>query len=203
MNTNEQILQERTTKRDQNPGPRVGDFIKLPTVDPRQGDLTRITHHWDDYVQTGWGSFYLTSEGGLSMSGSLDPGVAVEHLIPTHETLPGSCWFFDRDIHRAHNGVNATIPCRVFALEPGTPLYGFGELNCPFSLYVLDQQAHERTCGYWYLIYKKSVSHTAFATREETLRWLGDNQIVPCSEVPEPGEARPVRLQFPNQQTHS
>ena len=86
MRENIDILAARSKAFDAHPGPRVGDYIYIPSDDDRIPEYTRITHDWGDQVQTGGhsGSSYYLSEGGcLSYSGSLDPGIKTADLIPT------------------------------------------------------------------------------------------------------------------------
>lgn len=41
----------------------------------------------------------------------------------------------------------------------------------------LNQEQHERTCGYWYTVQNKWTAHTAFATRAGLDRWLTDRGL--------------------------
>jgi hypothetical protein len=196
---NQKILEDRAALFNKDPGPRVGDFIELPVTDIRQGNMTRITYHWTDYVQTGGmsGSYYLSILGFMDYSGGLDPGVKVQFLSNTGKTKNGSCWFFDDDLPRAGGGVNVQIPCRVFSLLSGSPLEGFGELRCPYYLTVLDQQAHEKTCGYWFVITRRGMAHTAFKTKEETISWLKQKQLSSEKDIPEAGKLAGIRIVYP------
>lgn len=118
-----QILAIRERAFNEMPGPRVGDFLRVP-----EGVL-RFTHDWGDAIQTtvrpshpcnGDGSFYL-AEGNVSFSGSLDSSISKELLRDTGETLEGSFWFFHHDFWGAGNGVYFRIPCRVFELTSARP----------------------------------------------------------------------------------
>ena len=140
--TNEQILAARIAARDRIPGPRVGDFLRLPRIDDRQPEFTRLTHLWsfgdpDDNAQTGGGkngSYYLAEGGGLSYSGGLDPGVKIADLLPTPDTMEGRIWFFDRDYAGAGRGMNFMIPCRIFDLRPGAETRGLHDLNTGYHV---------------------------------------------------------------------
>lgn len=109
----EAILLERVKRRSTIQGPRVGDFCIL-----KSGEVRRFTHHHGDRLQTTVagedGSFYFAANGHLDYSGSLDKAILVAAVTETKGLREGRCWFFSRDLHRAHNGVTALIPCRVY-----------------------------------------------------------------------------------------
>jgi len=123
-----QILADRTLKLDAIEGPRCGDYLRMP-----DGELARVAHvypaDWDEmagvqpnYTASNWrerfgeGSYYL-GNGYVSMSGSLGDWIAASRLTLTEETREGSAWFFHRDEHRASNGVNVTLPFRVYEVS--------------------------------------------------------------------------------------
>lgn len=109
----EDILFERVTRRARIKGPRVGDFCIL-----KSGEVRRFTFDWDDGLQTTVkdqaGSFYFDASGHLDYSGSLDPVIKKANLTERVELREGACWFFHHNHPRAHNGVAAMIPCRVY-----------------------------------------------------------------------------------------
>jgi len=109
----EDILFERVTRRARIKGPRVGDFCIL-----KSGEVRRFTHDWDDGLQITVkdqaGSFYFDASGLLDYSGSLDPIIKKANLKERVELREGAVWFFHHNEHRAHNGVRALIPCRVY-----------------------------------------------------------------------------------------
>lgn len=110
------VLAKWLTKFNDRQGPRVGDFVKLPS-----GDVRRFTHDWGEEIQITpancLGSFNI--DGGLcDYSGSLDPGIKKEFLRFTHTYKLGRVWFFKDGIAAAHQGIDADIPCRVFEYEP-------------------------------------------------------------------------------------
>ncbi len=55
---------------------------------------------------------------------------------------------------------------------------------------ALDQEMHERTCGYWYTVTTwAATSHVAFRTRRGLDRWLEERGLKLRDELPEtPGE---------------
>jgi hypothetical protein len=115
-----EILAERERLFNQVPGPRVGDFLRVPDSE----GMLRFTHDWGDSIQTtvrakhpchGDASFYL-SDGYASFSGSLDPAIDKAKLRQTEETMPGSFWFFHHNFAGAERGVYFSIPCRVFEI---------------------------------------------------------------------------------------
>lgn len=177
---NQELLARRVAAFNNRPGARIGDFIRLPDLHPKLGKWTRITHDHGDLLQTGGhagSSYYFGSEGYLSYSGGLDHGVSPDSLIPTNETRTGTVWFFDRDISGAGRGINFQIDCRIFTIREGTDLDGIAELQCPYSLCVLDEDGNKRTCNYWYLIHHHAMSHKAFRDRAELDRWLASNGL--------------------------
>jgi hypothetical protein len=90
---------------------RQGDYVKHLS-----GKMDRVTHVWDDSTQTGGGqsSYYLGEGGYVSYSGGLDPGIPLAKLVLTNEVKKGMIWFFSRDHHTAHNGVDFMIDFRVY-----------------------------------------------------------------------------------------
>jgi hypothetical protein len=109
----EAILLERVAQRSAIPGPRVGDYCIL-----LNSDVRRFTHHHGDRIQTTiageTGSFYIAPNGTLDYSGSLDRAIPVTSLAPRTEVREGRVWWFSHNLRRAHNGVTALIPCRVY-----------------------------------------------------------------------------------------
>lgn len=110
---NDTILKNRMTKYNKVTGPRVGDWIR-----EHSGRMTRATHDWGNgsIMQHGGGEhgrFYL-GDGYLSYSGSLDTGIKKADLMRTDEVKPGSIWFFKRDYHTAHNGIDYMVDFRVY-----------------------------------------------------------------------------------------
>lgn len=111
------ILEQREREFNLVDGPRVGDFLRTPE------GLLRFTHDWGDTIQTtvgprhpcrGDASFFLSNDGHVSFSGSLDPGIDKSQLKDTGEIEEGYFWFFHHNEYRAHNGVTFKIRCRVF-----------------------------------------------------------------------------------------
>lgn len=112
------ILAERQAAFDTRKGPRVGDFIVMPDK-----TLRRFTHDWGESIQTtckphefGPESFYITEDGFASYSGALDPAIDKKLIIETESTKDGYFWFFHHNHVQAHNGVHATMPCRVYRI---------------------------------------------------------------------------------------
>ncbi len=199
MNDNDTILKTRLAAFDARPGPRVGDYLQIPKQKPRQSrwwakipDFTRFTHHWGDSLQTGgqqFGSYYLTSGGGLSYSGGLDPGLALADIQPEPCGIrPGQVWFFDRDISGAGRGVNFMADMRIFAVRDElVSLEGLHELRCPFSLVVYDERLHQQGCGHWYAITFHGMAHTAFRTGLELHAWLASEGLRLTQPLTPPG----------------
>lgn len=188
MKTNIEILTERETAFNEIKGPRVGDYLYIPSKDDRVPEYTRFTLKWDTIIQTGGsinGDYYLGESGGLSYSGGLDPGVKITDLILTNTTKDGTVWFFDENWPRAGAGKTFSIPMRVYNLKEGADLRGLHHIRCPYQLTTLAPEMHGKTCGYWYTITKNDISHTAFKTKEELMGWLNKNKLALSQEVPE------------------
>lgn len=112
-----EILDERRAAYFERKGIQSGDFVRFS-----DGTLRRVSHVWTDeqyspeIIQTSGGgdmSFYL-GKGYMSFSGSLHPGLDAALFTPTDELMDGYAWFFHHDMSMAHNGVNVTVPCRVW-----------------------------------------------------------------------------------------
>jgi hypothetical protein len=110
---NQNILDQRIKAFNEKEGPRVGDFILM-----LDGSMERFSHDWGDSIQTTDGkfgsSFYLDSHGYAAFSGGLNPSIPKRKIVDLHATQEGGFWFFSHNIMKAHNGINVTIPCRIF-----------------------------------------------------------------------------------------
>ena len=187
MKTNTEILNERQTAFNKIQGPRVGDYLYIPSTDKRVPEYTRFTHDWTDSIQTGGlgGSFYMGESGGLGYSGGLDPGVKTADLTLTAATKEGSVWFFDKGRVGAGRGRTFNIPMRVYTLKKGADLNGIYHISCPYYLTALTPDIHANTCGYWYTITNHATPHTAFKTKEELTAWLYENKLALTQDLPE------------------
>jgi hypothetical protein len=101
--------------------PQVGDWI-----DFADGVQRRISHVWawegeETTLQTSDGGHYYLGEGYVSFSGGLFPATPARHLTLTEERRDGWVWIFHHDQWRAHNGVDLTIPCRVWRSSVKAP----------------------------------------------------------------------------------
>lgn len=110
------IRQERLEALDDVAGPRVGDFVMFP-----DGPLRRISHIWDDGVQTSDGGSWYLGHGYVSFSGSLFGVTAHNQLVRTRCFEPAPVWFFHHDYHTAHNAVHTTLPFRVYKATEEAP----------------------------------------------------------------------------------
>ncbi len=112
------ILEQRTIAYDKRQGPRVGDFVIFA-----DGVTRRVSYIWDwdsdddTSVQTSDGGSYYLGDGYVSMSGGLYIGVPGKSLTLTDEVRDGRAWFFHHDYHTAHNGVDVSLPFRVFTCD--------------------------------------------------------------------------------------
>jgi len=117
-----QILWERRHSIELTEEPRCGDYVEFA-----DGITRRVSHvygaDWDDMagVQTSdGGSFYL-GNGYVSFSGSLYPSVSMTTLTLTGQQRAGSAWFFHHDWAMRDNGVDVTIPFRVYRSTANAP----------------------------------------------------------------------------------
>lgn len=114
----EEIRQQRAAKFAVHTTPRQGDYIEFS-----DGVTRRISHVWDDGVQsTNNGSFYLGG-GYMSCSGSHFVCVPIETLTLTEERREAHCWFFHHDLRGPERGVETTIPVRVWKCSVPAPTY--------------------------------------------------------------------------------
>lgn len=103
------IARTRMTALDAREGPRVGDFVRFA-----DGVERRISHLWDNGVQTSDGGRFYLGDYGCSFSGALHLPVHYESLTLTDERQRGWVWIFHHDVARAHNGVDFTTEFRVY-----------------------------------------------------------------------------------------
>ena len=111
VEVNLQILERRVTAFNALKTISEGDYVRHLT-----GKMDRVTYVWPESAQTGGGqgSYYLGEGGYISYSGGHDPGIPLTKLVLTDEVKKGMIWFFSRDNHNAHNGVDFSIDFRVF-----------------------------------------------------------------------------------------
>lgn len=107
------ILAERYALYNEEPGPSVGEYVRMP-----DGSLQRFSHDWDDSIQTAYGGSYYLFEGHASMSGALERAIPKADIFATDEKKMGSFWFFSHDYHTAFNGIDVKMPCRVWSYRP-------------------------------------------------------------------------------------
>lgn len=118
-----QIMRERRDSIELIEGPRVGDYVEFADGITRRVSHVWSTEDWGDTagVQTSdGGSFYL-GNGYVSFSGSLCTLVRMGTLTLTNERRPGRAWFFHHDWAMRDNGVDVTIPFRVYRCTESAP----------------------------------------------------------------------------------
>lgn len=180
---NQTLLTQKLEQFNKRSGVRVGDYVRLPTIDKRQNEYTRITHVWSETAQTGGGgSYFIGDSGCLEYSGGLDSGLALDALVLSGETKQGAVWFFSGDEVRAHNGVTLLADMRVFTVKAGADVSGcYTSLGCSYSLSVLaDKHIETFGSGYKYLIRHNQCSYKAFRKEEEAafLAWLKGEDLI-------------------------
>jgi hypothetical protein len=116
-NRDRAIIANRVTRRDEQTGPRVGDYIIFAN-----GVTRRISHIWfDEKAQTSDdGRFHLT-DYGLSFGGSLYLPVPLDSLTDIGQMRAGSAWIFHHDSPGADRGVDFAIDCRVYTCTLPAP----------------------------------------------------------------------------------
>ncbi len=120
-----EIRATRLAAFDKLTGPRCGDYVHFAC-----GTVRRVSHVWDIDpvgVQTSaGGSWYLGAgwtpdEAHVSFSGSLCRSVPLDSLTLTPETRDGLVWFFHHGFAERDNGVDTTIPFRVYTCNLPAP----------------------------------------------------------------------------------
>ncbi len=102
------ILAKKESAWNTRTGPRVGDFV---LIGERWG---RLSHDWGDELQWSQGGSFYLGHGGVSFSGSLNPGIPKANLTHLDTTKLGEFWFFHNDSAGASRAVGCKILCRVF-----------------------------------------------------------------------------------------
>lgn len=192
---NKMLLAQKVAQFNKLNGVRVGDYVRLPIVDKRQNEYTRITNVWSDKVQTGGGhsSYFIGFDDGLCYSGGLDSGLALDALVWSGETKPGSVWFFSGDEVKAHNGVTFLADMRVFNVVDGADVSGcYHALGCPYRLNAYtEKQMRDFDYQYKYRITENGCNLTSFNTESELLAWLNaQNLILLNGRIDYPGNQR-------------
>lgn len=107
----EKILEDRFKARHKREGPRVGDYVIFTDK-----VVHRFSHDWEKQgMQTSEnGSYHLSRNGYISMSGGLNPCVKRSKISYSGEDKLGRIWFFHHGYATAHAGVYADIMCRIY-----------------------------------------------------------------------------------------
>jgi hypothetical protein len=185
---NAAILKERQAAFLARTQPKRGDVIRHS-----DGKLSRMSHVWDDGVQTtisiNSGSFYL-GDGYMEYSGGLESSIPMDKFTRTNETMPAPAWFFSNGEVKAHNGIDVMVNCPVWECDAPAP----ENWHETYWLAQIDPEHHERTCNYWYLITKGGTSWTAFTTAKQLQNWMDVNGLKLTQELAPVGEFRSQKL---------
>lgn len=73
----------------------------------------------------------------------------------------------------------------VTVSEPGKIPDCYVQTFGGFDVTCLNEDMHNRTCGYWYTVKSFCSPHTAFATKEGLLRWLDERGLKLTGNLPE------------------
>lgn len=118
--TDARFFRESVALRDQQEGPRIGDFVRYP-----DGALHRLAidsgERGFQTMEPGRGAFYDSGSGHLFFScgsPSLTPFVKAQNLARSEETREGEVWTFHHQESVPGGRVNAMVPCRVYAYSP-------------------------------------------------------------------------------------
>ena len=126
------IFRARLANHEDDLTPIVGQWVR-----GYDGEMTRLTHNWNDGVQTGGGhgSFYLCSNGHLSYSGGLDPSIPYDLLELTNERAMSQCWIFHNNCSGAHRGVYYNYPFKVWRVKEVTDQKDIDRLPYQYRTY--------------------------------------------------------------------
>jgi hypothetical protein len=112
-------------KRYTNDKPCLGDCLRLP-----DGQTVYFCHIHGTYAQTcGGGSFRLTSNGGISYSGSLDSGITFNEIELTTEKYVLPVWFSHLGYLTGGSAIYARIECRIWKTKVGADLSGIAQVR--------------------------------------------------------------------------
>lgn len=106
------LVRQRQSLRDSQPGPRLGDYVLFPT-----GQLERVClqlAHQRALQTAPSASFYLYRSGTADASGTFHPAIPEDSLERLPAELEGEFWLFHEDQVGAGRGVTFSLPCRVF-----------------------------------------------------------------------------------------
>jgi hypothetical protein len=106
---NHKIINEAFDYLDKIEGIRLGDFVRLG-----DGHKLRVTHVWDDSIQTYEDGSFCVDHSNISHSGSLYSGIPKENFSLTDEVKPGLIWVFDSGFWGAYRAVHYLVPFRVY-----------------------------------------------------------------------------------------
>jgi hypothetical protein len=121
--TDRDIIMRRAHKYDTESDPtkpRIGDYVVFS-----DGMLHRVSHIWDDGVQTSRGGSFHLGDGYISFSGGLEPSIPFSDLELTDEKRLGQIWI-------EHHGW----------LQKDSAVYD----EIPFRVYRANRPTHERYC---------------------------------------------------------
>lgn len=178
------LLEDCIKQRDAVPGIRVGDYIRLPRLDPRVPEFDRLTMDLGDRFQTGGlgGSFYFAGSY-MSYSGGLDPGVSSADLIPSDELRAGPAWIFASGVSQGGNAVTFDVPCRVFQLRDGADLAGLWSCEPPWRVKYYTPAGYSEPK--WVVEQRRGYDRRLFDTEDEFVDWAGENGFMVDVSTPE------------------
>jgi hypothetical protein len=93
--------------------PKVGECLVY------KGRYVRFSHDWGDSLQTSTGGHFYLGDGYMSMSGSLNHGVAKKDIELTSQQRMVGVWFFDNNHAGAGQGRDFAVKVRVWKVKKG------------------------------------------------------------------------------------
>ena len=108
-----QIVAMREDWFKQQPGPRVGDFVRFQ--DAHMERLSQDSGNDFESTELGFWPAWHLGAGHITFTGGLSKHVLLKtELVDTGETKPGSFWIFQHDHFPNGKAVELTIDCRVY-----------------------------------------------------------------------------------------
>lgn len=105
----EELAKKYLAKWDKTKGPRVGDYIIMPS-----GKYERFSYIWEDGIQTSPGGQFSLENGFMGFSGSLNRAVPKKLIAKTNQTKAGNCWMAHHGNLCAACDVGVKARCRVY-----------------------------------------------------------------------------------------
>jgi len=70
----------------------------------------------------------------------------------------------------------------------------YKQMHSQLTVTSLTPEQHDRTFGYWYLVFERGASHIAFAERANLEQWLKDRKLELAAALPAHGEFKMIQV---------